>query len=390
MSRTTQNCLTYSAQIDSWSLAHATVNANTTANPLTGAVDADTLVDTNDVSAQYHDAQQNVAANNCQSGKLYTLSVYAKAGTKSQLCIGESVCGAAMTFDLSAGTTLAGAVPISCVFWRIVPVSGATGWYRTSISFIAGASFTPYFMMCSSGTIHYQGDGTGTTILYGAQLVQGNWEGDYTTTSVTSAPYGLIFNVIPDKQNLFLYSEAFNNGTWWGTSNTTLTANSTINPIDGSKTAYTITDSSDGGSTAHHFYGAGIAQSFANHTCVYSLYVKAGTKSQIALAPNQGTTVTLFDLGALTTTVLSGNPLAGGIVAMSLSGWYRCWIRYTQGTSGIIRNYICSGGATSYTGDGTGTLYIFGAQLEVCNVVGLYTQTICAPYNYGARRGFAL
>ena len=57
------------------------------------------------------------------------------------------------------------------------------------------------------------------------------------------------------------------------------------------------------------------------------------------------------------------------------SGWYRCSITRTPGTTDRIVAYLTSGGSTSYTGNGTSGIFLWGAQHEAGSSATSLIQT---------------
>ena len=181
-------------------------------------------------------------------------------------------------------------------------------------------------------------------------------------------------------QNLFLYSEQFNNAAWTKT-NVSITADSLTAP-DGTTTADTVTASA--GASTHDIdpLQASFFGMTSGFTYVISVYAKKGTNNffQICVL-NQNTDFANFDLnnGTVGTT--------GGAVTSSITsvgdGWYRCSILIT--VDGTTRRpcfaLVPSSSATrreSWTAAGTETVYLWGAQLELGSSLGVYTQTVAS------------
>ena len=94
-----------------------------------------------------------------------------------------------------------------------------------------------------------------------------------------------------------------------------------------------------------------------------SVFARKGTRDQIALIFEGEGTPTVFDLtfGNVTS---EGTTYRSSIETLA-NGWYRCFSTVTKtNTSGNLIIAMVSGGATTYAGDGTSTLEIFGAQIE--------------------------
>lgn len=177
-------------------------------------------------------------------------------------------------------------------------------------------------------------------------------------------------------RNLLKYSQQFDNAAW--TKNrSSVTANATTAP-DGTTTADKLVE--DGTeSNMHQIYHTNIIASSPN---VFSVHVKAAERSHVWLVSYNGTDGidgVGFDLSAGTVGSASGQ--ATGKIQSLGDGWYRCIINctYTLGktTYFYIRSAIgaSSIGDSSYSGDGTSGIYIWGAQLEIGSVARTYVKT---------------
>lgn len=186
-------------------------------------------------------------------------------------------------------------------------------------------------------------------------------------------------------QNLLQRSEDFSNAFWTKTA-CTITADQIANPLNGAVTADLW---SDAASTLHFLSSASIT-STDQAVQTFSCYVKAGTKSWVLLAPNAGQDCSVYfnvSTGAIGTVNTSSGILIRYAIEFVGNGWYRCSVTYTH--SGAVRGvqmYMANADAgISYTGDGSGTLYIWGAQITG-GQVGQYTQTVAAAVDTGPVR----
>jgi hypothetical protein len=124
---------------------------------------------------------------------VYTLSVFAKANTRTQFILDAlNVASAGQGFDLAAGTMFATGAPFAPpISASMTPL--ANGWYLCSMSFNAGSSGAGNVgavYMTVGGSYQYQGDGASGIYLWGAQLTQTAFPVDYiptTTATVTQA-----------------------------------------------------------------------------------------------------------------------------------------------------------------------------------------------------------
>jgi hypothetical protein len=167
--------------------------------------------------------------------------------------------------------------------------------------------------------------------------------------------------------NLVQNSENFS--AVWTAYQSTITSNTATAP-NGTLTADSITDNS--GNDVHIAYQtmAGIVAG----TYTISLYAKASTLSHINLQWYDGTTFytsNAFNLSNGTTTGANQSIESVG------NGWYRCIFTFTTTVSGTQYAYVLLNNGTSnfYTGTGTGTVFIWGAQVNIGSTAKPYFPT---------------
>lgn len=179
--------------------------------------------------------------------------------------------------------------------------------------------------------------------------------------------------------NLILQSQTFDNASWTKTA-ISVTANVTAAP-DGTVTAEKIIESA---TTANH----GIYQNItvvANVPHTFSIYAKAVERSWLLInAYTTNSALVYFDLTNGTV-----GSVASGVTASIQSvgnGWYRCFVTRTPTTTVFEPNVQTStgNGISSYAGDGTSGLFVWGAQLSVGPLPLDYTPTTTAAV-YGPR-----
>lgn len=183
--------------------------------------------------------------------------------------------------------------------------------------------------------------------------------------------------------NLIVRSQEFDNGSWL-LNGATIAANSTAAP-DGTTTADTLVEDS---STGNHYVRQLVTTSAGAHT--FSVYVKAAGRSYVMFFDN---TVSVAQVFNLTNGTVGGNagvnaPTSAAIQSVG-NGWYRCSMTLTTtAASNDFRVYSCFDGTTvPYTGNGTASLYLWGAQLEAVTYAttpAAYMPTTSADY-YGPR-----
>ena len=187
-----------------------------------------------------------------------------------------------------------------------------------------------------------------------------------------------LFN-IPGKINLFKYSQEFDNASWVS-ARSTITPNATNAP-DGTATADKLVADTQV-ELAHHRYQS-VAVT-AGTTYTFSVFAKAGEYQYMALqflsaGGAYAGSLAYFDLQAGTYTNTSCD--AAGIVDVG-DGWYHCWARETaiatlpgNHTIMLCQNYADS----TFTGDGTSGIFIWGAQLGPRAYLTAYNVTTAAP-----------
>jgi len=189
---------------------------------------------------------------------------------------------------------------------------------------------------------------------------------------------------IPSVQNLFTYSEQFDNGAW-ATTNTSVTANQIANPVDGLTTADQIFETAGVG---NHMAYRGITSGRKGSTMTLSVYAKDNNRQYICLSGNDAIIDpnATFDLVNGTITNRAGSTLIEATITAVGGGWYRCSITFSR--AGLFNyNMIYlnngSGAIASYAGDTGKSVYLFGAQLTEANWEGPYVQTVASAVNTG-------
>ena len=356
----------------SGSVANATLAPN-------GTLTADKVVEDTTVNANHIIYKGSLGL----ASAVYSFSVYAKAAERSQLFLRLDAGGGQknVSYDLSTGTVLAQAAG---TLGSITSVGN--GWYRCTNTLTTPATLTnAVVMLAVSGTPFYTGDGTSGIYIWGAQLEQSSTVGEYvpTTSTINSAPrfdhdpttgesLGLLVEE-ESRTNLLMWSEDFRNtadageARPWLYSNASITSNAVIAP-DGSLTGDKLKENA---STAWH-YIRGTPVSFTPQVYSFSIYAKAAERSVLQIIPNGSafpSSYANFDLSAGIVSASSG--LEDSFIIPAKDGWYRCVVVDTA-TATVSTNaafVACydsplASRASSYTGNGTSGIYIWGAQLE--------------------------
>lgn len=187
----------------------------------------------------------------------------------------------------------------------------------------------------------------GTVYAWGAQFVRGSTPGDYQQSFSAAAPV------------------------MYRAPNGTLTADKLVE--DTANSAHLITAGTP---------TVGQPQTF-------SIYAKAAERSRISIAgggfTGQGFNA-FFDLSNGTMALNAGNK--GSITAVG-GGWYRCAISFTPSNTVAYQVTLSDGTTTTYTGNGTSGVYIWGAQLSDSASLDTYVNNpLAAPSStayYGPR-----
>lgn len=359
-------------------------------------------------NAQHHIRQAYTTTN-----QLLTVSVYAKAAERSRIFIqlSNNTTGAAgAQFDLSNGVASMPSNGGDFTGATASIINVGDGWYRCSLTTLKGSTNNaawPYITIVnSSGSVSYTGDGTSGIYIFGAQVSDSasldpyvyNFGAAPTSTAyygprfdydpVTLAPKGLLIE--EQRTNLLTYSSEFDNAVWV-VSGGVVAPNSTISP-SGEITADTLTEnvgSTDPRLAINYPFAVG-----ANYALSVYAKVKPGSSSRyLMLVFNSGYATPCgvnFDLSIGT---VGTSREATGYITQLANGWYRCSMVPTSNATGggslrIRMAAVNTAGniavPTSYTGDGTSGIYIWGAQLEAGSFPTSYIPTTASSVTRAA------
>ena len=380
------NLLQYSEEFENaiWTKLNVSVTANTTTSP-SGVQNADSLVE-NTATGLHLILQAFVSTATTYS---YTCYIKPDTRTRAYLRTDTNVGTVRTLFDLTGAGSVVLLNHTSATITNI-----GNGWYKCSITFIEGVGAVGRLVAVEGaiGTnISYTGNGLTAFYLWGAQLVEGTTAKDYLRTetrlNIPRLDYSLgsCPNILlePQRTNLALYSEEFDNSAWTKSSST-ITPNSTISP-SGIVNADTLTG--DGTSNVHFMRQDITIVSGSSYTT--SFYAKKGTNNFLQIYYGGGgfatNTSANFDLnnGVL------GTVGAGGTATITSigNGWYRCTITATSisTSASIIVNIITS--ATSARAESntlSTSLFLWGAQVEAGAYATSYIPTTTASVTRNA------
>jgi hypothetical protein len=381
------NLLTYSEQFNEsgWLKDNCTVSVNAVPAP-DGTTTAEKLI--------MNSGSGGSAANNAGlrvalavSGGTYTYSIYAKAGEFSTLRVRENAeTGAFLDVNLTNGAISNGS---SAQFVSPNALAVGNGWYRVSWASPNTMSNVNKYLFRTSNV----GDGTSGILIWGAQLNLGSSALTYiptTTAAVYSLPRdhnpttGAALGVLVEeaRTNLLTYSEQFDNAAWVKSGlNTTATPpyiNVAVSP-DGTQNAdFMIED------TANSQHIARVSASMAATTAhTYSFFAKAAGRTNIVTNRFNSSVVPSF---AHTFTLSGSGTSSGGQITALANGWYRCSGSFTTTGAGVGGFIVLldDGTGTTYTGDGTSGIYIWGAQLEAGAFATSYIPTVASQVTRAA------
>ena len=342
-----------------------------------GTSTADTLIG-DGVNANHAVQQSQVAS---ATGK--TFSIYGKAGTNSFLQIYFATDFAPFAnFDLTNGTVGSTGTATTASI-----ISVGNGWYRCIVSTTSTTATTPVVQIVPASTSARGATSTLTTsvLIWGAQAETGTTATDYTRNAggvfpprfdydpVTLAPRGLLIE--EQRVNLLLRSQEFDNAAW-SKLRSSVTANATTAP-DGTVTADKLVEDTTASDT-HFVLQSQTASSSTTYT--YSVFLKAGERTRASLQDGAGSNaIGNFDLS--NGTVVSTNAATATITNFG-NGWYRCTITFTTGAAQTAINcrifLVDTGTNTSFTGNGTSGIFIYGAQLEAGAFATSYIPTVAS------------
>jgi hypothetical protein len=314
------NLLSYSEAFDNaaWVNVGTTESANTVTAP-NGYQTADTLIDT--ATTGRHSIYEAYTT----SALTYTFSIYAKAGTLNYVKVGIAATGTTgVYFNLATGTKGAEDAGFTGTIENV-----GNGWYRCSITtLLTAAANYAQVMLSTNGSDagSYTGFGTGTAYIWGAQLVQGATAGDYRRTDAAALPV------------------------FYANHNGVVCAEKLVeNTVTGQRFAVSTLPT--------------VAIGSVNTS---SIYVKADERNWVILFDLASATGRYFDVANGTKgNTFIGVPTSDSITSVG-NGWYRISVTgVATGTTGGFRLYLANANnSSSYTGDGTSGIYIFGAQLS--------------------------
>jgi hypothetical protein len=318
------------------------------------------------------------AGGNSVIGVRYNFSFYLKSAGQSRTVavqgIGTGAQGYIPVFDPDTG--LVGGTPPPGT--TMTPVGN--GWYRCQFSITATVANSFYLFLDANSSTTYQGDGFSGVFIWGFQVCEGSTVLPYLPTNGAAKticqPKGLLLEQA--STNLCFPSNDWTNAAWVKTGSS-ITANVTISP-DGTVNATKLVEDTSTG--VHRTFE--ILTTVASTAYTFSCYLRAAEYSSAVLSMSDGST---GDANGLFTLTGAGTAAAGPLsvgswtnISYGISyvggGWYRCLVTGTH-AAGTVTNatiHLYNGG-TSYTGNGTNGIYVYGAQTEATSFATSYIPT---------------
>ncbi|WP_138481436.1 phage head spike fiber domain-containing protein [Dyadobacter bucti] len=316
-------------------------------------------------------------------GESVTISIYAKAGTKSKVQFSflkaDSYTGGspAIKFNLATGSLISKSTNVI----SYEAIDSGNGWWLlkvTGVPDLGSDSGLHLYMLSDNNSISYQGDSK-YVYAWGAQLTQGT----SSTARVAATAGGLRFNydlsnstpkmvgalIEPAGTNLVPYSQLLTHASW-RKQYATLVTNSGKAP-DGTATVFKIKE--DRSSAQHYIMPYPTMASSNGSTYTFSAFLKAAERKWAFFNIN-GVTVH-FDLA--NGTIGNYNNIFTPYIESAGNGWYRCSATFKVSSSSTSAKIGCekSNGSPSYAGDGNSGVLVWGAQFEKSNQLTSYIRT---------------
>lgn len=320
-----------------------------------------------------------------------TFSIYAKANTHSFIQVKLQSAGVHVNFDLTNGTLSNGASAVG----TITSIGG--GWYRCQMTTTAASTNTVGAVQLVDSLSAANNESSTTTnsvYIWRSQAQTGDFATNYIDTTTAAVTQGPVTNLPrldyfgstcpqllmePTRTNLHTYSQMIDNAAWTKVG-TSASGNVVVSPDGYTNADVMVEDTTN-----------------AVHTIRRSISVTSGTVYSFSSFVKQGSGTRRFGIvlptaGFGSAQVVSFNLINGTFTTSSGSitgkienygnGWYRCIATSTATATNasVTINYALMNSSTyeTYIGDGTSSLYVWGAQVEAGAYATSYIPTTAA------------
>ena len=225
------------------------------------------------------------------------------------------------------------------------------------------------------------GDGTSGVLIQHPQLEQGLVATDYIETTATTGKAGLLENtprldysggatcpallLEPQRSNLITQSEYLNGISWNGKIGTSFDTNTTTSPEGLGNSALLKENSSNGSHFAYKDFNL-----TSGSTYTISIFAKSNGANRNLRFGDGGVGWSSGFNGVFNLT--DGTATGGDIESMG-DGWYRCSVTgTTNATTSRLIIYSTLGTATSYQGDDSSGVFLYGFQIELGSYISSY------------------
>lgn len=171
-----------------------------------------------------------------------------------------------------------------------------------------------------------------------------------------------LINVGDNRQNAAYYSEELESPNWAQT-RATVATNQAANPINGAVDADELIENTSASNTHYNTGSTAIESGKQYRIGVYAKRASGTRNLRIRCNIAGAVTYVQYDLGALSISATSGTIDDSGIEDVG-NGWVLCWFEATSDTDDpTLVLYLVNGTSNTYTGDGSSSLYLWGAHI---------------------------